>query len=82
MSDEDHQIAGAIEAIRVQLEYLSADVKSVHKSVDKLRGEVRHELTTLRAATAVVVSRQNSEIDSVKKKSLEFQTGSWVFTTD
>ena len=82
MSNDNHQLAGDIAEIKVQLAYLISDVKSLHKSVDNLREELRGEMTSVRADTAVVISRQNGAIDDIKKKSPELATGSWAFTTD
>ena len=69
--DDGHQMAGDITAIRQQLSYLIEDVKAARQEVALLRDEVRKEITAVRTDTAVVISRQNSAIEDVKKKSAE-----------
>jgi len=62
-----HRIAGDMEEIRTQLNYLTADIKQARREVALLRDEVRREITAVRTDTAIVVSRQNSAINDVKK---------------
>ena len=74
MSDDNDEIW--VGELRQEMRFLLEDVKAARREVDALRSEVRHEIATLRTDMATMISRQNSAIQSNKKKLPASPTGS------
>lgn len=66
---ENFDETAVVSELRQELRFLLEDVKAARREVDALRTEVRAEIVTLRSDMAALISRQNSAIQSDKKKS-------------
>lgn len=64
----NHEDDGRLAKLQTDVRFIKHDIAAIQKGMDELKQEVRSEFSQLRADLAIGASRQNQEIENVKKK--------------